>query len=132
MAFKKLVESNQNSNPDKPWVKEWYDSLDSKGKKTANSTEYIVKKVSKVKSGKGFIVETDTFKTWVWGNSLMAKELVKELEVLVYGDLPLLLQLEPGSKDFFCLGVDPESKTKVTWYQQQSESEWEVKEVIPF
>lgn len=64
--------------------------------------------ITLAKSGKGYMVKTTHFTYWVWKNSKMAKELIRDAEVAVQKEVSgtLLCQLNSDSKNGCLLGWD--------------------------
>lgn len=133
MAFKRLSSESQQPKEDKPWLEEWLKSLKTqKEMKEARSATFAVKRIFKVKSGKGFIVETDSFNCWVWANSGDGKQLKQDLELIQASGMLLLLQIDGSVKQGFVLGVDPDLEATCEWSVNEEQTEWLAGNIPPF
>ncbi len=132
MAIKRLSSESNESSSELKWLKEWFSSLSPKEQKIAKGATYMVTLVYKVPSGKGWLIETEHFKGWIWNNSPDGKQLVQDIERIRIGKLPLLLQLDDNSKAGFYLGIDPDLEVEIDWEVNEEGTEFKTMQRIPF
>lgn len=95
-----------------PFLNEWIEE------NTKNKQQnFTIEEVVNVKSGKGYLVKTTDFSTFLWKNSKDAKHLIEALDHYVnkqeYGH-PLFVHLPNPKKKDFILGCDTE--VKLSWF----------------
>lgn len=82
------------------------------------SKEYDVTEVKAVKSGKGYLLITNDFQTFLWKKSKLTQMLLQAFEVWINiepdSGFRLVIVLDPKSKDGYKVAADKE--TKVTWF----------------
>lgn len=92
-------------------------------KNPKNKTKnFVVTKVSKVRSGKGYLLHTEAFCVFIFKNSRLAKDLVEALQVYVSspeGGYSLVIHLPKPTDKGYMIAADKDDR--VTWYEAGNE-----------
>lgn len=112
MAITFFDESQNTGNQgNKLFLNEWLE--ENKGNK---KTQFFIQEFRKVKSGKGYLVVTEEFNSFIWNNAKETKLLLEALEMYVKEPnlgRSLYLILKNPKKGEFSLGCDME--LPITW-----------------
>jgi hypothetical protein len=102
---------NSNGNGERLFVKEFLEA-----NKKENGKQFFIKELKLVKSGKGYILETDYFMVWLWKKQSITQHLLEALKLYTTEGkgYALFVVLDNKSKDGYRLAIDPE--IEATWY----------------
>jgi len=108
-------------------------------KKLKGKTGYAVREIIRAKSGKGYLLCTDSFNVWLWKKSKIANQIIEALEIYTTkGGYSIVVVPVNNKQDGYKIGVDKQET--VLWYtngkkysiQPIPEEEIEVEGVNPF
>lgn len=82
-----------------------------------NGKQFPVHNIRLVKSGKGYMLETDYFFCWVWKKSKIAGYLIEAIELYISSGkgYTLFAVADKTTKDGYRLAIDPEMESY--WYE---------------
>lgn len=108
--FEEIEESNGDG--DRLFCKEYLEQ-----NPRENGKQFPVRNIKLVKSGKGFIIDTDYFMCWIWKKSKIAGFLIEALETYVSQGqgFTIYAVLDKTTKDCFRLAADPDVPSY--WYE---------------
>jgi hypothetical protein len=101
---------------DTPFLNEWIEK-NPKNKET----QFLVKEIKKVTSGKGYLVVCDDFQGFIWSNQKLTKLLIEALEIWINESkdgYALFLILSKPNKPEFTLACDKD--IPVTWFASKN------------
>lgn len=112
----KFFDSESNSNGSLSFLKDWLEE-NPKNKETV----FLVTEITRVQSGKGYLIKTNKFAVFAWAKSKTAKNLVEALDY--YCSNPqsgycLMVVLAKPNEDNYQLAVDDEKPT--TWFSSKN------------
>jgi hypothetical protein len=105
-----------------PFVKEYLE-LNPK----QNGKQFTITEVVKVKSGKGYILNTAKFAVWIWSNSTVTKKLMAVLHGMIEDNarhMPLVVVLDKSTSEHFKLAFDDEKPC--TWVKLENREGYSV------
>jgi hypothetical protein len=110
LSFFEEIERD-NGNGERLFVKEFLEA-----NKRENGKQFPIKELKLVKSGKGYILETDYFMVWLWKKQSITQHLLEALKLYTTTGkgYALFAVLDAKSKDGYKLAVDPE--IEAFWY----------------
>jgi hypothetical protein len=110
LSFFEEVESS-NGSGERLFVKEFLEE-----NKRENGKQFSIKELKLVKSGKGYILETDYFMVWLWKKQSLTQHLLEALKLYTTTGkgYALFAVLDAKSKDGYRLAIDPE--IEAFWY----------------